>query len=78
MPESKKNVFEILNAVDVSKHIETKNNLSYLCWNTFRSESGYTVIWIRLKRFSPNVMPTYVAAIRFGIHMVRPLILPAF
>ena len=30
--EIKKSVFEVLNAIDVNKHKETKNGLSYLSW----------------------------------------------
>lgn len=32
MPEEKKSVFETLNKIDVGKHIEKKNGLSYLSW----------------------------------------------
>ena len=32
MEEQKKSVFETLNQVDVSEHIEKKNNLSYVSW----------------------------------------------
>lgn len=40
-----KNYFEVLNSVDVSKHIEKKNNLSYLSW---------AWAWAELKKRYPD------------------------
>ena len=45
MTASKKSVFETLNAIDCSAHVEKKNGLSYLSW---------AWAWAELKKHYPN------------------------
>lgn len=47
--EEKKSVFETLNAIDVSEHIEKKNGLSYVSW---------AWAWAELKKVYPNAYYT--------------------
>jgi len=49
MEEKKKSVFEILNAIDCSEHIEKKNGLSYLSW---------AWAWSICKKYFPDAVYT--------------------
>ena len=49
MTASKKSVFETLNAIDCSAHVEKKNGLSYLSW---------AWAWAELKKHYPNASYT--------------------
>lgn len=42
---SEKSIFDILNAIDVSDRVKTKNNLSYLSWSS---------AWAEVKHIDPN------------------------